>query len=85
MTTFLGVCPDDTAPRGVGQLRGSVPFPRAARVAVEDAQLRRNLAHATTSIRAKAPRPWPSCPTGSSCAEPVPRSRRRRWPVSTST
>jgi len=52
VTTFLGL-PPPTAPRGVGQLRGSVPFPRAARVAVEDVQLRRNLAHATTSIRAK--------------------------------
>ena len=52
MTTFLGL-PPVTAPRGVGHLRGSVPFPRAARGAVGDAQLRSNLAHATTSIRAK--------------------------------
>ena len=52
MTTFLGL-PPATAPRGVGQLRGSVSFPRAAKGALEDSQLRRNLAHATTSIRAK--------------------------------
>jgi L-lactate dehydrogenase complex protein LldF len=37
----------------VGQLRGAQPFPVAARAAVGDAQLRRNLTAATTTIRAK--------------------------------
>jgi L-lactate dehydrogenase complex protein LldF len=33
--------------------RGSIDFPRAARAALGDAQLRRNLGHATATIRAK--------------------------------
>ena len=47
---FLGM---PTAPPGVGQLRGRQPFPEAARAALGDAQLRRNLAKATGTIRAK--------------------------------
>jgi L-lactate dehydrogenase complex protein LldF len=47
---FLGM---PTAPPGVGHLRGRRPFPEAARVALGDAQLRRNLAKATGTIRAK--------------------------------
>ncbi|MEU8299899.1 LutB/LldF family L-lactate oxidation iron-sulfur protein [Micromonospora sp. NPDC048909] len=43
-----------TAPRGVGHLRGDEPFPVAARRALADPQLRRNLGHATTTIRAKS-------------------------------
>ncbi|MEV1327995.1 lactate utilization protein B [Micromonospora costi] len=43
-----------TAPRGVGHLRGDEPFPAAARRALADPQLRRNLGHATTTIRAKS-------------------------------
>jgi L-lactate dehydrogenase complex protein LldF len=39
------------APRGVGHLRGSEPFPAAARRALANSQLRRNLARATTTIR----------------------------------
>jgi len=54
MTTFLGM--PVTAPRGVGNLRGDESFPDAARAALGDAQLRRNLAHATTTIRAKSGR-----------------------------
>jgi L-lactate dehydrogenase complex protein LldF len=42
-----------TAPRGVGHLRGSEPFPVAARRALADSQLRRNLGNATATIRAK--------------------------------
>src|SRR4051812_50203372 len=42
-----------TAPRGVGHLRGSEPFPVAARRALADPQLRRNIGHATATIRAK--------------------------------
>ncbi len=48
--TFLGM---PTAPRGVGQLRQEAPFPVAAASALEDSQLRRNLRHATSTIRAK--------------------------------
>ena len=51
MSTFLGM--PVHAPRGVGQLRGEEPFPDAARGALADAQLRRNLGHATQTIRAK--------------------------------
>jgi L-lactate dehydrogenase complex protein LldF len=48
--TFLGM---PTAPPGVGHLRGKTSFPQAARAALGDAQLRRNLAKATGTIRAK--------------------------------
>src|SRR3954454_4243223 len=49
------------APRGVGHLRGDrsfpegarAPFPDAARDALRDGQLRANLSHATSTIRAK--------------------------------
>ncbi|HEX5190977.1 MAG TPA: LutB/LldF family L-lactate oxidation iron-sulfur protein [Streptosporangiaceae bacterium] len=44
------------APRGVGHLRGDEPFPVAARRALANPQLRRNLAKATTTIRAKRAR-----------------------------
>jgi L-lactate dehydrogenase complex protein LldF len=50
VSTFLGM---PTAPRGVGHLRGSEPFPVAARRALADTQLRRNLGQATATIRAK--------------------------------
>jgi L-lactate dehydrogenase complex protein LldF len=52
--TFLGM--PATAPEGVGHLRGDRPFPAAARSALADPQLRRNLGHATTTIRAKSGR-----------------------------
>jgi L-lactate dehydrogenase complex protein LldF len=52
MSTFLGM--PSTAPPGVGHLRGAEPFPVAARKALADPQLRRNLKHATTTIRAKS-------------------------------
>ena len=42
-----------TAPPGVGHLRGDRPFPDAARDALLDGQLRANLGHATSTIRAK--------------------------------
>src|SRR5213595_754418 len=48
--TFLGM---PYAPRGVGHLRGEEPFPVAARAALANTQLRRNLAKSTTTIRAK--------------------------------
>jgi len=41
------------APAGVGHLRGDASFPDAARVALGDTQLRRNLGHATATIRTK--------------------------------
>ncbi|MDH6198586.1 L-lactate dehydrogenase complex protein LldF [Mycobacterium frederiksbergense] len=46
MSTFLGT-------PGVGNLRGDEPFPAAARTALSDSQLRRNIGHATQTIRAK--------------------------------
>jgi L-lactate dehydrogenase complex protein LldF len=52
VNTFLGM--PTTAPRGVGNLRGEESFPAAARKALGDDQLRRNLGHATTTIRAKS-------------------------------
>ena len=48
MTTFLGI---PTAPRGVGHLRGDEPFPVAARKALANTQLRRNLGKATKTVR----------------------------------
>ncbi len=54
MSTFLGL-PAHAAP-GVGALHAARSFPAAARTALADTQLRRNLAHATTSIRAKRDR-----------------------------
>ena len=48
--TFLGM---PTAPPGVGQLRQEAPFPVASASALADGQLRRNLGHATSTIRAK--------------------------------
>ncbi len=50
MSTFLGM---PYAPRGVGHLRGDEPFPEAARAALANTQLRRNLGKATRTIRAK--------------------------------
>jgi L-lactate dehydrogenase complex protein LldF len=50
-STFLGM--PVHAPRGVGALRGDEPFPEAARKALKNAQLRRNIGHATATIRAK--------------------------------
>ena len=44
------------APRGVGHLRGSDPFPVAARRALANTQLRRNIGKATGTIRAKRAR-----------------------------
>ncbi|MET7426892.1 LutB/LldF family L-lactate oxidation iron-sulfur protein [Dactylosporangium sp. NPDC005555] len=50
-SVFLGM--PVYAPRGVGALRGDMPFPEAARVALGNDQLRRNLGHATSTIRGK--------------------------------
>ncbi|WP_433831534.1 LutB/LldF family L-lactate oxidation iron-sulfur protein [Actinoplanes sp. CA-015351] len=52
MTTFLGM--PATAPRGVGNLRGDQTFPQAAHDALGNDQMRRNLRHATTTIRGKS-------------------------------
>ena len=51
--TFLGLPSVPTAPPGVGHLSGSRGFPEAATEALADGQLRRNLAAATATIRAK--------------------------------
>jgi L-lactate dehydrogenase complex protein LldF len=53
VSTFLGL---PTAPPGVGHLRETEPFPVAARAALADTQLRRNLGKATATIRAKRAR-----------------------------
>ena len=54
---FLGMpsgrVPGPPADVAVGQLTGDRPFPVAAREALGDSRLRRNLAHATSTIRAK--------------------------------
>ena len=52
MSTFLGM-PGPAADTSVGHLTGTRPFPAAAHDALADTQLRRNLAHATSTIRAK--------------------------------
>ena len=53
MTAFRGI---PLAPAGVGQRRGSGPFPAAARRALADSQLRRNIGSATRTIREKRTR-----------------------------
>ena len=54
MSTFLGMpLPVAHASTGVGHLQGDAPFPHAARGALADTQLRRNIGRATNTIRAK--------------------------------
>ena len=57
MSTFLGMpragVPGPPADRTVGHLTGEQRFPDAAREALADSRLRRNLGHATATIRAK--------------------------------
>ena len=57
MSTFLGMpraaVPGPPADRAVGHLTGERSFPDAAREALADSRLRRNLGHATATIRAK--------------------------------
>ncbi|MFC3808866.1 lactate utilization protein B [Terrabacter sp. MAHUQ-38] len=57
MSTFLGMpgvpVRGPAADTAVGHLTGDRPFPAAARDSLADTQLRRNLAHATSTIRAK--------------------------------
>jgi L-lactate dehydrogenase complex protein LldF len=57
MSTFLGMpasrVPGPAADTAVGQLTGDRSFPAAARDALGNTRLRRNLAHATATIRAK--------------------------------
>ncbi len=50
MKTYLGL---PTAPAGVGALHGDRPVPVAAREALANTQLRKNLGHATRTIRGK--------------------------------
>jgi L-lactate dehydrogenase complex protein LldF len=57
MSTFLGMpLPAVHAPEGVGHLQGDKSFPDAARRALADTQLRRNIGRATSTIRAKRAR-----------------------------
>ena len=54
MSTFLGMPGIPGPPAGAGsELSGTRSFPAAAAEALADKQLRRNLRHATTTIRAK--------------------------------
>ncbi len=53
MTTYLGMPALPHSSPGVGGLVGEESFPAAARRALGDAQLRANLRHATSTIRAK--------------------------------
>src|SRR6185437_6280911 len=60
MSTYLGMpgmpsgrVPGPPADPAVGHLTGDREFPAAAREALSDTRLRRNLAHATSTIRAK--------------------------------
>jgi L-lactate dehydrogenase complex protein LldF len=53
MTTFLGIPRRTHHDDEESPLRGTLPFPKAARKALANDQLRRNLAHATSVIRAK--------------------------------
>ncbi|WP_198954789.1 lactate utilization protein B [Kineosporia sp. R_H_3] len=55
MTTFLGM-PGLPVATERGTLRGADTFPVAARKALADTQLRKNLGHATSTIRAKRAR-----------------------------
>ncbi|HEY5882567.1 MAG TPA: LutB/LldF family L-lactate oxidation iron-sulfur protein [Nakamurella sp.] len=53
MSTFLGIPRRASQEEQQSPLRGTLPFPKAARKALANGQLRRNLAHATSVIRAK--------------------------------
>ncbi|EWS99626.1 (4Fe-4S) protein, partial [Intrasporangium oryzae NRRL B-24470] len=57
MSTFLGMplgrVPGPAADTAVGHLTGDRTFPEEAREALADTRLRRNLGHATSTIRAK--------------------------------
>ena len=56
--------------------RPAVRFEEAAKLALANTQLRRNMGKATQTIRAKAPGGRRrSCPTGRPCARPAGRSR----------
>ena len=69
MNTFLGM--PSYAPRGVGQLRTEEPFPAAARRALADTQLRRNIGRATHTIRTKRAAVVQELPDWEALAAPV--------------
>ena len=67
------------APDGVGNLRGVEKFPIAARRALADTQLRRNLGKATTTIRAKRAQVVAELPDWEQLRERAVSSRFTRW------
>ena len=80
-----GVPRHPTAPRGVGHLRGDQPFPDAARDALGDAQLRRNLGHATPPSAAKRAAVVGEVPDWEALRDGRRGDQGRRpWPTSTS-
>ena len=69
-------------PRGVGHLRGDEPFPDAAREALATPQLRRNLGHATATIRDKRARGGRrAARLGGAARRRRRRSRTTTWPT----
>ncbi len=58
MTAFLGV----PGVPGIGNLRGDEPFPAAARRGLANTQMRRNVGHATRTIRARRLAAVSECP-----------------------
>ncbi len=55
MSTYLGT-------PGIGNLRGTEPFPDAARRELRNTQMRRNVGHATHTIRTKRLTAVSECP-----------------------
>ena len=83
--TFLGHA-GARAARRRRTCAASEPFPDAARGALADTQLRRNLGHATRTIRGQARgRRRRGARLGGAARSPARRSRPPRWPGSTST
>lgn len=72
VSTFLGT-------PGTGNLRGDESFPRAARKTLRDTQMRRNVGHATRTIRAKRLNAVSECADWEEPARRAARSNRMCW------